>query len=400
MMYSYSCLSTFEQCPLKYKFRYIDKIEPEIPEPIEAFLGSRVHETLEKLYQDLKNDKIDTLEELVFFYQTQWQQKWNDAIVINNRNWNASHYQQMGISYITSYYNRHYPFDQTTTVDVEKHIIFNLDEDGNYKLQGYIDRLASKDKESIQIHDYKTNSRLPTIQELINNKQLSLYALGIKKIYPKVKDISLIWHFLKFDKELKIKKTEKELEKVKKETIQLINKIEASNIFPANPSFLCKWCEYQTICPQWSHLYMVNEESEEKSYHSNSITRLIDRYIELKKKKQQMKLDTYAEIESIEQKLIAHMKKKQTERVHGSTHDIKISKHHTFILPHLKSAKRTKLLHFLQEQTNITIEEELSDEKIQQILKDESWKPSQLTQLQKYVTIQTCHSFHILKKKN
>src|SRR3989344_5583458 len=32
VLYSHSKISTFEKCKLKYKFRYIDKIEPEIKE--------------------------------------------------------------------------------------------------------------------------------------------------------------------------------------------------------------------------------------------------------------------------------------------------------------------------------------------------------------------------------
>lgn len=48
-IYSHSRLSTFEQCPNKYKLHYIDKVETEAEQSIEAFLGSRAHETLEKL---------------------------------------------------------------------------------------------------------------------------------------------------------------------------------------------------------------------------------------------------------------------------------------------------------------------------------------------------------------
>ena len=49
MIYSHSRLSTFEQCPYKYKLKYLDKIETDVPDTIETYLGSRVHETLEKL---------------------------------------------------------------------------------------------------------------------------------------------------------------------------------------------------------------------------------------------------------------------------------------------------------------------------------------------------------------
>ena len=53
-VYSNSKLATYENCPRKYKLQYIDRIElPEARDGIEAFLGSRVHETLEKLHKEL-----------------------------------------------------------------------------------------------------------------------------------------------------------------------------------------------------------------------------------------------------------------------------------------------------------------------------------------------------------
>jgi len=53
-IYSHSKLSTFEKCPLKFKFRYIDKIIPEIQKSIESHLGSSVHDALEWLYIQVK----------------------------------------------------------------------------------------------------------------------------------------------------------------------------------------------------------------------------------------------------------------------------------------------------------------------------------------------------------
>ena len=63
IVYSHSKLSTFEQCPLKYKLRYIDKIKPEIEKTIEAHLGSSVHDTLEWIYNSVKenSEKSPTL---------------------------------------------------------------------------------------------------------------------------------------------------------------------------------------------------------------------------------------------------------------------------------------------------------------------------------------------------
>ena len=49
-VFSHSSLSSYENCPRKYAFRYIEKIQVD-SEGIEAFVGKRVHEILERLYQ-------------------------------------------------------------------------------------------------------------------------------------------------------------------------------------------------------------------------------------------------------------------------------------------------------------------------------------------------------------
>ena len=50
--YSHSRIECFRHCPRKYFYRYIAKVElPEPPEQIATFLGSRVHDVLEHLYE-------------------------------------------------------------------------------------------------------------------------------------------------------------------------------------------------------------------------------------------------------------------------------------------------------------------------------------------------------------
>ena len=77
-VYSYSRVNTYHTCPYKYKLQYIDKIKLE-EEGIEAFMGSRVHETLEKLYLDLNKSRLDTIEELVEYYNQIWSENWHDV---------------------------------------------------------------------------------------------------------------------------------------------------------------------------------------------------------------------------------------------------------------------------------------------------------------------------------
>ena len=61
-IYSHSRLSTFEQCPQKYEYRYIKRIPPDFDQSIEAFLGNMVHDTLEWIYKPLeRNLTLDDL---------------------------------------------------------------------------------------------------------------------------------------------------------------------------------------------------------------------------------------------------------------------------------------------------------------------------------------------------
>ena len=81
-IYSHSQLSVYEQCPLKYKLHYIDKIKREEAQGIEAFRGDMVHRTLKKCYDDLKYTRLNTLNDLISNYDNLWKQNWNDAIAI------------------------------------------------------------------------------------------------------------------------------------------------------------------------------------------------------------------------------------------------------------------------------------------------------------------------------
>ena len=105
-LYSHSRLSCFEQCPLKFKFAYIDKLETEIEETVESFLGSRVHEALERLYKDLKFQKLNSLKQLLDFFNSEWKKNWNDAIVIVRDEYDEENYRKMGEKFIADYYEK------------------------------------------------------------------------------------------------------------------------------------------------------------------------------------------------------------------------------------------------------------------------------------------------------
>ncbi len=249
-IYSHSKLSTFEQCKLRYKFRYIDKIKV-IETTIEAFLGKTVHSTLEWLYLQVKENKIPTIEEIINYYSENWTEKYKDSIKIIRQNLTTKDYFNKGVQFLIDYYFKHKPF-KDNTLEVEKRIVLNLDKEGKYKIQGYIDRLVHNlENNELEIHDYKTANSIPTKDKIENDRQLALYSIAIKELFGKEKEVLLIWHYLAHNQKITSRRTNEQLEKLKQDIINLINEIESTTEFPSNKSILCDWCEYKSICPEF-----------------------------------------------------------------------------------------------------------------------------------------------------
>lgn len=82
--YSHSRVSTYENCPYKYKLQYIEKIKPEIQNTIEAFMGDMVHQTLEKLYKDKKFLKRVAKASVIKFYRDLWDKEYSEDVLIAN----------------------------------------------------------------------------------------------------------------------------------------------------------------------------------------------------------------------------------------------------------------------------------------------------------------------------
>jgi RecB family exonuclease len=249
VIYSYSRISTFEQCPLKFKLKYIDKLPPDIKEFIEGFLGRKVHESLEWLYNNVNNGIIPSLDELLEYYINSWNNEFKEEIKIVKNSENSENYFNKGIKILIDYFLKHRPFKENT-IAIEKKIMLNLDKNGIYKLQGYIDRLVyNKEDKIYEIHDYKTSDSMKTREDLLKDKQLALYSIGVKELFCDAEEINLIWHFLSFNEKIVLKTTNEKLQDLKKEVINLIEKIESTEEFKPNPSSLCGWCEFRSYCP-------------------------------------------------------------------------------------------------------------------------------------------------------
>ncbi len=253
MLYSYSRIKRFEKCPLAYRFEYIDKVETEEFDTIEAFMGSLVHESMDVFYAEARSGKIMPHDSLLSLYADLWKEKIHPGVVINSRDLAEEDYQNAGSKCLTDYYNHYSPFDHSEVIGTEIKVFVDLLGDGKYKFIGYVDRLDRAHHGGYEIHDYKTGGSVPSKKQAESDRQLALYELGIRQMRKDAGDVELIWHYLRHDREIRSKKSASDLDSLKTGLVSAINIIEKAtkdDFFPEKRTNLCKWCAYQQICMQ------------------------------------------------------------------------------------------------------------------------------------------------------
>lgn len=318
--FSHSRLNTFENCGLQFKYQYLDQIETSV-ETVEAFMGKRVHETLEELYEMKMQGQIPLLNALLTKYEQEWEAHVHDNIRIVKNDKTLNDYREMGRDMITTYYNRYKPFNTAETVSVEERVVLPL-KNGKYIIRGYIDRLA-RNGATYEIHDYKTGSHIPSRNALEKDRQLTLYALAVLETYEDAENVELTWHYLKHDKEITVTPSRDTMETVKQKTVDAIEDVQDAkeqNHFPANVSKLCHWCEFKEICPEWEHVYQENKLPQ-NTFMTESGGTLVDQYIAL----QAEDVADEHELAQVEEALVVYAVKNGEKQVHGSRGTVTIS---------------------------------------------------------------------------
>ncbi|MBI1738828.1 MAG: PD-(D/E)XK nuclease family protein [Acidobacteria bacterium] len=311
-VYSHSRLETFENCPLKYKFRYIDGIK-KAEQGVEAFLGGLVHEVLRKLYDDLQLEKLDTLDELLDFFAARWKQAWGPHVRIVRASMTEQNYFDYGTKCIRNFYERNAPFRQSQTLGTEVHLTFPLDGEGKYQLQGYVDRIARRADGTIEIHDYKTSRTLPAQEKADADRQLALYQIGVQRQWPEARGVELIWHYVAFRETQRSCRTAQQLVQLRHQTIELIDRVEQTTRFDGKRSNLCDWCEYKPDCPLWQHPDSVLALPPAQ-FKADDGVRLADEYTKIKFERDTLEL----RLEQLKEQVIAFARQRNLRIIQGS----------------------------------------------------------------------------------
>lgn len=338
--WSHSRIQSYRDCARKFFFRYVAKVKlPEEPETLAQFLGGRVHDALEALYAAVKRNETPALDGVLAHFRARWDEKWHDAVMMPDERPPLAHREQAE-GWLRDYWARHAPFTETRTIDVERRISFPLDDDGAHTMIGFVDRLARRADGTWQIHDYKTNRRLPTQQDKDRDPQLAYYEIGVRRMWPDdVKAVELVWHFLAFDTSITSVRTGEQLDTLRGEALATIAEIESLGrseaAFPTHESVLCDYCEYQQVCPVRRHRFAVATLPPSR-FAKESGVKLVAAWAErdAAKKALQAQLDEVeAEIGEIKAALAAYAEAHDLEVVTGEEREATVKRSERVVFP-------------------------------------------------------------------
>lgn len=233
---SYSQLETFEQCPLKYKYHYVLGLTGQ-PTHSLAY-GQTIHRTLRDFHHQEMSGETPCLSDLLKIYESNFL---NDGYLSQAHKENRF---KEGLRILKSYYeNYHSVFG--TPFFLERRFRIRLDK--NTILTGSIDRVDKGVKGDYEIIDYKTGEE-KSQKEVNKNPQLQIYALAFFDQFGVVPD-KLSLYFIEKNTKYSTTTSIDKLQEKKEELLRTISKIRDSD-FKAKPNkIICRYCEYNRLCP-------------------------------------------------------------------------------------------------------------------------------------------------------
>jgi len=231
---SYSAISTYQKCPLSYKFQYVDRL-PTKPSHHLSF-GNSIHSTLEFFY-NVKTPEPCSLERLL---------EEMDRVWISEGYENEDHereYKEKGREILTRFYYENLP-SFAVPLAVEKR--FSLDMDG-ITLAGVIDRIDRLTNGGLEIIDYKTNGKLPPKTKINTDLQLPIYHMAAEKMYGMAPQ-KVTLYFLVPNERVSARKTKTDIKRAQDTIHKVAGNIREKKFDPfKNP--LCPWCDFIERCP-------------------------------------------------------------------------------------------------------------------------------------------------------
>ena len=250
---SHSSISTFQACPLKWHFRYVQKLPEEVIGSALVF-GCAVHSAVERHFQGLlETGSAPELETLLAAYDECWQSFDTDKIRFG-RSDDAASMRELAERMLKTFQQHEFASPDGTIVAIEESMKGKFAA-GVPDVLARVD-LAVQNGDELVVTDFKTSrSKWSSDQANDNSAQLLLYAdlagrvLDGRKIrlqyavVTKTKEPVLEIHEVEFDPE--------RLKRTKAVFREVWNAITKGMVYPAPSPVNCHSCGYKTACREW-----------------------------------------------------------------------------------------------------------------------------------------------------
>lgn len=239
-----SSISTFQQCPLKYKFSRLDKLPSESTEA--QVLGSFVHEVLEELFALESSERTESAARLLA--KDLWYSKWQAEYFDLKEKSEENEFRWKAWWCIENYFGMEDPtaFDAS---GIEATMDGDID---GVPIFGIIDRW-SVENDGLVISDYKTGKKPRPQYEWEKKMQITIYSILLKEQTGMgIERAELLYlksgQFARYNVDDSL---ETAVRVEVKNTWDEVTTSCDSGKFETRTGPLCNWCDYKKICPVW-----------------------------------------------------------------------------------------------------------------------------------------------------
>jgi len=235
---SASSMKTYDQCPRKYYYNYIEKQERKQWDHFD--LGNLCHRTLEIFHQIYMSEGTEkrTLSKLMSYSFSEARKEFDG---INNIL--LAEAKDLVQGYLKSVSKEGMPLVKGVETS------FNVTLENDILVRGFLDRIDVLKDGRFHIVDYKTTKNTKYLDPF----QLLIYGLWLKNEYPHIDNFKASYILLRHGSKLKSYDFNTEdIEKCKKKIIKYAESINTSmneDSWIPIPGPLCNWCDFQSICP-------------------------------------------------------------------------------------------------------------------------------------------------------
>ena len=249
---SFSAIRTYQNCPLRYFFRYIAGL-PEKTVSASLVFGSGIHRAIERHFQEqLAGNPIPTLPELLAAYESEWTDRGEELRLFDQdeRTTLTGTAERM----LTAFQG-HAMAQPTGQILAVEETLRGPVIPGLPDLLGRVD-LIVEERDALVIHDWKTSrSRWTADQVEDAAEQLLLYAELASDFAPG-KQVKLAFSVLTKTKTVNIDQhllpvVPQQADRMKRVVERVWDAIEAQHFYPSPSPMGCAGCPFRGPCQAW-----------------------------------------------------------------------------------------------------------------------------------------------------